>query len=507
MSKENKDQIKDDEKVITDSELKSKDGSITIKATNFLDETRKSNILAKSFDDLHKEVTEARDQLVQLQRACSTKDNDNPNATMSWEQGAEDLGTNVGSLKARASNLNSFVEFGQKHLIALSEAEKINRNANMVLPDANTNYDGAIVKRDPFADDPTIIDFLEKSKDADKLEDVIKDNGGKLKLAVSNYPNVRMSQILNASIKTHTGDGAAIGISVNRPRSDDLVYTKERMHNIVHRIPTVQVMDGGDSFYYPVEASGNRNEAGTFFADTAEDAAYPQKTIQTSNSIVTVRKRAVYMTVTDEQLDDVSFAKQWITTRLSRNYANDLEFMGLQGDGSDDVTGLLNMSGIQTKSAPAYDSTPDPDVLTKFTFDHISDCIKDLEVTGYTTASFLGLRNEDLNNLRKARDKEGNYVWGQITSGQPSTVWGIPIVVSQFLPSNTMILIDINDFFCVEKKGIAVQWGYTGDDFIHGRQSIKASYRLNFGSYYPNSLVKITNSDRLQWNRSASNQE
>ena len=117
-------------------------------------------------------------------------------------------------------------------------------------------------------------------------------------------------------------------------------------------IPTIQTTQ--NAFVY-MEETTYTNAA----AETLEGAAKPEAALALTQRTAPIRKVAVWIAVTDEQLEDVPGIQDYLEQRLSFMVRQRLDSQILVGTGvAPNLLGVLNVVGIQTQ-AKATDPTPD----------------------------------------------------------------------------------------------------------------------------------------------------
>ncbi len=218
-------------------------------------------------------------------------------------------------------------------------------------------------------------------------------------------------------------------------------------------------------------------------AEAAEAAAYAESTLAFTERTSPVAKIATSLPMTDEQIDDVEQAKSFVNSRLAFFIRQRLDGQVLTGNGTaPNLKGLLNVSGIQTQAKGA---DPGPDAIYK--------AIVKVMITGRAFPSGIVLHPTDWQNIRLLRTAEGVYIWGSPSEAGPATLWGIPVAQSDALTQGTGIVCDFLNFTTLAyRKGIEVQLGFVNDDFVKGKQTIRADVRVAMVVYRPAAICTIT---------------
>jgi HK97 family phage major capsid protein len=223
-------------------------------------------------------------------------------------------------------------------------------------------------------------------------------------------------------------------------------------------------------------------------AEAAENTgAAVEATLALTQRTSTVRKITVYISVTDEQLDDVSGVQSYINQRLGFMLRQRLDSQILQGNGvAPNLMGIQNTVGIQTFARAGNH------------FDEIAEGIRRVRVVGgaMPTAIVIHSTNWWSVNMKLAKTLGGEYVWGHPSEPGPSRIWGVPMVETEAVTVNTVIVGDFQNFIQLFEKNGGITMKITdsnGTDFVHGVQAIRADLRVALPVYRPAAFCAITN--------------
>ncbi len=170
-----------------------------------------------------------------------------------------------------------------------------------------------------------------------------------------------------------------------------------------------------------------------------------------------VEKIAVYIPVTEEQLEDAPQAAALIDQRLPFMVQQRLDSQIINGNGSTpNLLGVLSASNLQTQARGA---DPDPDAIEK--------AMTKVRVTGRAIPSAVVMHS---NNMSFLRPQDSNNV---------SRIWGIPIVLCESIAAGTAVVGDfVNYSNLVEKRALNVQMGWINDYFLRGMKVVRADIRV-----------------------------
>ena len=218
--------------------------------------------------------------------------------------------------------------------------------------------------------------------------------------------------------------------------------------------------------------------------ETAEEAAFAEATLELTEKSSPVRKIAVFIPVTDEQLADEAQAQSYLNNRLPFMVNQRLDSQILVGDGVGvNLEGFLNVTGIQTQ-AKAADTA----------LDAIYKAMDLVRVTGRAVPSGLIIHPTDWQPIRLLQTADGIYIWGHPAEQGPDRVWGVPVAMSDAITLGTALTGDFANFSeLVSRSGMELKVSDSHSDFfIKGKQAIRASLRVALPVYRPAAFATIT---------------
>ena len=218
--------------------------------------------------------------------------------------------------------------------------------------------------------------------------------------------------------------------------------------------------------------------------EVAEDGLYPEAALAVTEQTSPVRKIAVTLPITDEQLEDVSQVTGYINNRLPFMLRQRLDGQTINGDGiAPNLDGILNVAGIQTYALAAE---PVPDAVHK--------AMTLVNVTGRALADAIVMHSNDWQDVRLLRTADGIYIWGSPSEAGVARMWGLPVVVNEAIAENTALVGDFGGYSELSfKRGIDVQITNShASDFINGRQMMRADLRVALVVYRPAAFCTVT---------------
>lgn len=230
--------------------------------------------------------------------------------------------------------------------------------------------------------------------------------------------------------------------------------------DFIPQIPTTQA-----DVKYMEETTFTNNASETTPGSAAGEAA-----LALTERSKSVQKIAVWIPVTEEQLEDVPMAEAYINGRLMLMAKQRLDSQVLVGTGvmPSGLTGTENVSGIQTQ---ALGSDSLPDAIYKL-FTSIRD-------DGFAEPSVLFIRPSKWQGVALLKTADGIYIWGHPSEAGPARIWGVPVVQTTACTSTKAVAGDYRTHsFLAMKAGLEVQISNSHDDFFaKGKLAIRARMR------------------------------
>jgi HK97 family phage major capsid protein len=219
-------------------------------------------------------------------------------------------------------------------------------------------------------------------------------------------------------------------------------------------------------------------------AETAEGSLYPEATLVYTEETSAVRKIAVFLPVTDEQLADVSGMQDRLNNRLLLMLRQRLDAQMVAGDGSPpNLRGILNTGSVLTVAQGA-----DPNV------DAVFKAIVKVQSTGFSEPNAVLLHPLNWQAMRLLKTTTGVYLFGYPGDPGVARLWGLPVVTSTYVTLNTGIVGDFNGYTELAfKAGIEFEVSNSHSDyFARGQLAIRAQFRVAWVITRPEALCSVT---------------
>ena len=204
-------------------------------------------------------------------------------------------------------------------------------------------------------------------------------------------------------------------------------------------------------------------------AEAAETGNYGEAALALTEYSDEVEKLAVWLPVTDEQLEDVEGIGGWVNAQLSRMILERLDSQVLAGDGTTpNLWGAANLASVQTQAKGSY-STPDAFHLA----------ITAVRVTGRAEPSVIFMHPNDWQAIRLLTTADGIYIFGSPSDAGINRLWGVPVAPTTACTENTGLVGDWAGYSGLFiKRGVSFKVSDSHASlFIAGTQAIRCDMR------------------------------
>lgn len=219
-------------------------------------------------------------------------------------------------------------------------------------------------------------------------------------------------------------------------------------------------------------------------AEKAEGTAFAESTFALTARESSVRKITDSVPVTDEQLEDVAQAESYLNGRLIFGLRQRLDTQILLGSGgAPNLIGIKNVAGIQSQAKGA-------DTIEAAMFKAMTK----VRVTGRAIPTHHLIHPTDWQIVRLRTTADGIYLWGPPSEAGPERMWGLPVVQEDVDSAGTGYVGSFQPAWIslFEKRGVDIQVGYVGDQFIQGKRTIRGDMRFALVVFRPAAFCQVT---------------
>lgn len=198
----------------------------------------------------------------------------------------------------------------------------------------------------------------------------------------------------------------------------------------------------------------------------SEGTQYGLSKNTTSAVTFTIDKLAHRFAVSEEFLDSVNGATQFITNQIQGGLIEKLNDNVITDIKANDTAFETGSGGLFYQS---IDNAQEHDVLMV--------AVNDLRVAKYRPNAIL-LNPTDFAKISLLKDSNNNYLKGSLFENTRNALDGVQIIQSPAIASGEFHVIDTTAYGTYyNKESLAVKFGYDGNDFSSGTRTIIAEHR------------------------------
>ncbi|MFE6456884.1 phage major capsid protein [Streptomyces cinereoruber] len=270
----------------------------------------------------------------------------------------------------------------------------------------------------------------------------------------------------------------AANAAVLPPEYGDLVTKPVEALSVAYLTGTA-VTTGANAYLVPILASDVTVGAVSEGAEiTPSDANFEELKIKPA-------KFAGLTIISRELADDSNpSAADQVGRSIARQIANSVDNALFNALAAPNPPGFASLSGISTVSAPVTYSNLDPfeEAVSK------SEAVGG-RITSWVTGAATAL---DIATLKDGTGSNKGLLNPDLTSEGRRTILGRPVIVSPYVPADTVYGISKDDFLVVTRDGTRIDVDRSAY-FSSDRIGVRGTMRVAFGMPVPAAHVRITN--------------
>lgn len=212
----------------------------------------------------------------------------------------------------------------------------------------------------------------------------------------------------------------------------------------------------------------------------------PEITVNTDTVTAVARKIAGHIGVVDESLQDFGAVNGYISGELFRACTAVENTQLLSGDGTGvNLEGILSTTGVLTRTQAASPETP---------IDTLELALTDLRNgESFTEATGFVMNPTDWSAIRLLKNSYNEYLLGHPAEGDPSMLWGKPVVLTTDCPAKTVLAgnFEIGGAVLI-RQGFTLETQSSGTDWTSNITRFRGEERIALAIYRPSAFIKVT---------------
>lgn len=198
----------------------------------------------------------------------------------------------------------------------------------------------------------------------------------------------------------------------------------------------------------------------------SEGTQYPLSKNTLNAVTFSIDKLAHRFAVSEEFLDSVQGASQFITNQIQGGLIEKMNDNIITDIKANDTAFVTGSGGLFYQ---AIDNAQEHDVLMV--------AVNDLRVAKYRPNVIL-LNPTDFAKISLLKDSNNNYLKGSLFANTSNTLDGVQVIQNPAITSGEFHVLDATAFGTYyNKQGLAVKFGYDGNDFSSGTRTVVAEHR------------------------------
>lgn len=252
-------------------------------------------------------------------------------------------------------------------------------------------------------------------------------------------------------------------------RSDVVAMSAQRPISLLDYLPSQTVSVGQSGYRYMLETTFTNSAA-----ELAEAGTYAEGALALTEQVINIRKLGTTIPVTDEQLEDVAGAEDYLTTRITLMLRTRLENQIVAGAGtSNTILGLSNFSGVLTQARGSDDQ-----------YTAIYKAVTKIRSQGFTEPNLVVMHPLDWQTIRLAQATTGQFLWDNPAVAGAKSLFGMNVIVSVVMTQGTALVLDTAWTSVLYRHGIEfVSTNAHASEFLSGVQRIRADVRAAVALY------------------------
>ena len=220
-------------------------------------------------------------------------------------------------------------------------------------------------------------------------------------------------------------------------------------------------------------------------AERAEAAAYAESAFELEERTQDVQSIGHLIPVTDEQLQDVPQARDYLNLRMGEGLRRRVDRQILNGSGvSPNLQGVLGRTGVGTEALNAGDVAADG----------VLKGISAVRWIGDANPNVIYMHPNDWYRIRITKATgTGEYLWGPPYATGQDTLWGLRVVLTNQLPEETVLIGDSRYSQLWIRRGVEILTGFRANEFGEGKMTIRAGMRVAVAVYRAAAFFTVTN--------------
>lgn len=184
-----------------------------------------------------------------------------------------------------------------------------------------------------------------------------------------------------------------------------------------------------------------------------------------------IKKRTVYIKISDEMIDDIPFMTSEINRELIRDLSLDVDDQILNGDGLGN-----NLNGILTQATAFVAGTFATSIDEANNWDVLKVAMNQIVIADHQPTVIV-MHPSDVTEMNLTKASDGQYILPPFQSAEGLQVSGVRIVENTGIAADTFLVMDGSKAGLFVRESMSIEVGFDADDFTKNLRTVRAEWR------------------------------
>lgn len=219
-------------------------------------------------------------------------------------------------------------------------------------------------------------------------------------------------------------------------------------------------------------------------AEAQEKGAKAESTLDFALRTDNVRTIAHFIKASNQVLADAPLLRSYIDRRLSHGLRNRLETQVIAGNGTaPNISGLTDSGRFTAFTPTTGDGRLDSLNRAKYAIEGSDFMASHIFMNPATWGAIERTKTGISGDVSYAAGEGAALSY--INNGMTPTVWGLPVVLSNNVTADKLLVLDVNACMIAVRQGVTIETGFVGSDFTNNLVTIRAEMRAAFSVFEP----------------------
>jgi HK97 family phage major capsid protein len=243
------------------------------------------------------------------------------------------------------------------------------------------------------------------------------------------------------------------------------------LNRVARRMPFISSLIAGGTTASQVVSWVEQQNIDGGAGGTAEGAAKNQADFDLVVVSESIKKRTVFIKVSDEMLDDVDFMASEINNELMELLLLDVDDQVLNGNGAGN-----NLNGIVTQATAFAAGTFATSIDEANNWDVLKVGMNQIVIANHQP-NWIVMHPSDVTEMGLTKASDGQYILPPFQSAEGMSVSGVRIVENTGITAGDFLIMDGTKSSVFTRESMSIEVGFDSDDFTKNLRTVRAEWR------------------------------